>query len=109
MGLDINAGDYLPLDTKSANFDNIADVQMLSPTLLNAYLAAAGEVSRLAVGDPNAAASEDTYQVSRWASQRDHVEGAPRGTRGGLSLVHNFPADGEYLFRVSFHRTYQCY
>ena len=76
---------------------------MLSPTLLNAYLAAAGEVSRLAVGDLNAAASEETYQVSRWASQRDHVEGAPRGTRGGLSLVHNFPADGEYLFRVSFH------
>ena len=32
LALDVNAGDYLPLDTKSANFDNIADVQMLSPT-----------------------------------------------------------------------------
>ena len=103
LGLVIDAGDYLPLDTKSANFDNIADVQMLSPTLLNAYLAAAGEVSRLAVGDADASPSEATYTVSRWASQREHVEGAPRGTRGGLSLVHNFPADGDYLFRVSFH------
>ena len=103
LGLDIDAADYLPLDTKSANFDNIADVQLLSPTLLNAYLSAAGEVSRLALGAADASASEATYTVSRLASQREQVEGAPRGTRGGLSLVHNFPADGEYLFRVSFH------
>ncbi len=32
LGLEIDGGDYLPLDTKSANFDNIADVQLLSPT-----------------------------------------------------------------------------
>ena len=51
LGLDVNAGDYLPLDTKSANFDNIADVQALSPTLLEAYLNAAAAVSRMAVGD----------------------------------------------------------
>jgi hypothetical protein len=54
LGLDIDAADYLPPDTKSANFDNIADVQMLSPTLLDAYLNAAAEISRLAVGDPDA-------------------------------------------------------
>src|SRR5687768_18107606 len=34
LSVEIDAGDYLPLDTKSANFDNIADVQALSPTLL---------------------------------------------------------------------------
>ncbi|MCZ6916921.1 MAG: DUF1592 domain-containing protein [Gemmatimonadetes bacterium] len=103
LALDIDAGDYLPLDTKSANFDNIADAQILSPTLMDAYFRAASEVSRLAVGDPNASASEATYRVSRWSSQRELVEGAPMGTRGGLSVVHNFPADGEYVFRVSFH------
>jgi len=103
LDLDIDAGDYLPLDTKSANFDNIADVQMLSPTLLGGYLSAAGEISRLAVGDPDVTASEATYRVSRWASQREHIDGAPRGTRGGISVAHNFPADGHYRFRVSFH------
>jgi len=41
--------------------------------------------------------------VSRWTSQREHVEGAPYGTRGGVSVVHTFPADGEYRFRVSFY------
>ncbi len=101
--LDIDAGNYLPLDTKSANFDNIADVQLLSPTLMDAYLRAAGEVSRLAVGDAEATASEATFKVSRWESQRDQVEGAPFGTRGGTSVVHNFPADGDYVFKVSFH------
>ncbi|MBT8337064.1 MAG: DUF1592 domain-containing protein [Gemmatimonadetes bacterium] len=100
LALDIDPEAYLPPDTKSANFDNIADVQMLSPTLMDAYLNAAAEVSRLAVGDPGATATEATYKVPRLASQTEYVEGAPFGTRGGLSVVHTFPADGEYRFRV---------
>ncbi len=103
LDLDIDAGEYLPLDTKSANFDNIADAQMLSPTLLEAYLNAASGIARMALGDAGATASETQYQVSRWASQTERVEGAPYGTRGGISVEHNFPADGEYVFRVSFH------
>src|SRR5262245_7480632 len=103
LALDVNAGDYLPLDARSANFDNIADAQLLSPTLMQSYLTAAAEISRLAVGDPAATAREATYPVSRWTSQREHVEGAPYGTRGGLSVIHTFPADGDYRFRVSFY------
>ena len=34
-----------PLDTKSANFDNIADVQGLSTTVMEGYLSAASEIS----------------------------------------------------------------
>ena len=37
LGVDVDAAEYLPLDTKSANFDNIADAQLLSPTLLESY------------------------------------------------------------------------
>jgi hypothetical protein len=103
LGLDIDAGAYLPLDTKSANFDNIADVQTLSPTLLGAYLNAAAEISRLAVGNPNATPAEATYTIPRTASQTEQVEGAPYGTRGGISVVHNFPADGQYSLRISFY------
>jgi hypothetical protein len=102
LGLEIDGGDYLPLDTKSANFDNIADVQLLSPTLLDAYLTAASEITRLAVGNPSAAPSETTYRISRYSSQRERVEGAPFGTRGGVSVEHIFPADGEYIFRMDF-------
>jgi hypothetical protein len=103
LALDVNAGDWLPLDTKSANFDNIADVQLPSATLLDAYLDAASAISRLAVGDPRAGKTSATYKVPRLASQWDQVEGAPAGTRGGISVVHTFPADGEYVFLVTLH------
>lgn len=103
LDLEVNAGSWLPLDTKSANFDNIADVQLPSATLLDAYLDAASEISRLAVGDPKASVSSSTYKLARLASQWDQAEGAPIGTRGGVSAMHTFIADGEYVFAVSLH------
>ena len=103
LTLDVDAGNWLPLDTKSANFDNIADVQTPSATTLDAYFDAASAISRLAVGDPHAAPTSATFNISRLAAQWDHVDGAPMGTRGGLSVVHNFPANGEYVFTVTLH------
>jgi hypothetical protein len=78
---------------------------MLSPTLLDAYLSAASQISRLAVGDKDARPAEKTYEKSGYHSQWDRVEGAPIGTRGGISVVHIFPADGEYRFRLAFDHT----
>jgi hypothetical protein len=103
LGIEINAGDYLPLDTKSANFDNIADVQALSPTLLESYLNAAAAASRMAVGDRKAINTMVTYGSSPFTSQHpwDHVEGTPYGTRGGIVAMHTFPADGMYSFRLN--------
>ena len=103
LALEIDAGKWLPLDTKSANFDNIADAQTPSATLLDAYLDAASEVSRLAVGDPKASVTSVTYKQPRLASQWDRVDGAPIGTRGGIATTHNFPADGEYVFTILLH------
>lgn len=100
LALDIDPEGYLPPDTKSANFDNIADAQLLSPVLMDAYLNTAAEVARMAVGDPQATAAETTYKVPRLASQTEQVDGAPFGTRGGLSVVHTFVADGDYRFRA---------
>ena len=105
LTLEIDAAAYLPSDTKSANFDNIADVQLLSPTLLDAYLKGAAEIARLALGDPHAVPEEATYTVPRLASQWEWVEGAPFGTRGGLSVMHTFPADGDYTFRIRLQPT----
>lgn len=102
LGLEVNAGTYLPLDTKSDNFDNIADVQALSPTLLDSYLRAASDITWLALGNPAATEASHTYTVPKTASQVEHVEGAPFGTRGGISVLHVFPADGDYLFGMNF-------
>jgi hypothetical protein len=38
--------------------------------------------------------------VSSDASQNLHIDGLPFGTRGGLKVRHDFPADGEYKFEV---------
>ena len=103
LAVEVNAESWLPLDTKSANFDNIADAQLPSATVLDAYLDAASDISRLAVGDPRASTATSTYKVARLASQMDLADGAPLGTRGGSSVTHTFPADGEYVFTVTLH------
>ena len=101
--LDVDAGDWLPLDQKSANFDNIADAQALSPTLIEAYLNAAAAISRMAVGDRQATNVDTTYTNAGFVSQHpwDHIDGTPFGTRGGMAVSHVFPADGEYVFEVT--------
>ena len=100
LGLEIDVGTFLPLDTKSANFDNIADVQMPSATVMEGYMRAANHISRMALGDPDAEPNSTRYRLPRTASQKDRVEGAPFGTRGGVSVIHNFPADGKYVFHI---------
>ena len=103
VGIDVDVTAFLPPDTMAHGFDNVADAQLFSPVLMEGYLRAASRVSSLAIGDKNASPTETTYKIDRTASQSDHVPGAPFGTRGGLSVVHNFPADGEYSFRMMLH------
>ncbi|PYR63557.1 MAG: hypothetical protein DMF91_03130, partial [Acidobacteria bacterium] len=103
LDLDVDINAFLPPDTISGGFDNIADVQAFSPTLMEGYLRAASQISRLAVGDRNASPTSVTYKIGRTASQTRHVDGAPMGTRGGISVVHVFPADGDYVIKMSMH------
>jgi hypothetical protein len=70
---------------------------------MESYLRAAAKVTALAIGDKEAAASETNYRVPKTASQLSRVEGAPFGTRGGISQLHTFPADGDYVFKVELH------
>ncbi|MDP3720727.1 MAG: DUF1592 domain-containing protein [Acidobacteriota bacterium] len=103
LNVDVDVTTYLPPDTISHGFDNVADAQTFSPTLMDGYLRAASQISRLAVGDRQASASSTTYKIARAASQMRRVDGAPMGTRGGTSVVHTFPADGHYVFKTSLH------
>jgi len=103
LGIEVDITAFLPADTISDGFDNVADSQVISTTLMEGYLRAASQISRLAVGDRNASASTTTWKVPRTASQMRHVEGAPLGTRGGLSVTHVFPADGDYVFKILLH------
>jgi mono/diheme cytochrome c family protein len=105
LGLDVDVSQWLPPDTMSHNFDNMAAVQDLSPTLLQSYLDAADEISRLAVGDTDATPRSVSYSVGTYTNQMQHVAGTPMGSRGGVSVLHLFPADGTYTFKIVFYGT----
>src|SRR6266508_3664269 len=51
LGISVDVNAFLPPDTISGGFDNVADVQNFSPSLMEGYLRAASHISRLAVGE----------------------------------------------------------
>src|SRR5207248_6927886 len=95
LALDIDAGKYLPSDDSTRGFDNIAGALGISSTLVEAYVSAAGKISRLAIGEPTAPTLV-VYRTPEDTSQDYHIEGLPFGTRGGMLVKHVFPSDGEY-------------
>ena len=99
LALDIDPAKYLPSDDSTRGFDNIAGALSLSPALLEGYANAAAKISRVAMGDVKEP-SLATYRAPADTSQDRHVAGLPFGTRGGLVIQHEFPADGDYVFKV---------
>ena len=100
LALDVDAAALVPADDQSYGFDNIAGVLKVSPTLLERYMRAAREISRLAVGASPMAPAGETFRVVSDLSQYRHRDGLPFGTRGGMSVDYNFPRDGEYDIEV---------
>lgn len=99
LALEVDATKFLPPDDSTHGFDNIAGALTLSPALMEAYLSAAGKISRLAVGDVSAP-TQAVFEVPADTAQNYHIEGLPFGTRGGILIKYQFPADGEYTFKV---------
>jgi mono/diheme cytochrome c family protein len=100
LQLDIDVAQLLPPDDESYGFDNNADVLGISPVLLEQYINASAKIARLAVGDPGIGPVASTYKTRADLSQANRMEGMPLGTRGGLVTKHNFPLDGEYVFKI---------
>jgi mono/diheme cytochrome c family protein len=105
LNLEVDPALLLPPDDAAYGFDNVGDVLGVSPVLLERYMGAAGIVSALAVGDPDAAPSGQTFHIRQDASQDIHLEGMPIGTVGGILAKVTLPLDGEYLFTVRLFRT----
>src|SRR5687768_11680239 len=80
LDLDVDLTAFLPADTISDGFDNVADVQTFSPTLMEGYLRAASRIAMLAIGDPDSSATQATFKLPKTASQMERVDGAPVGT-----------------------------
>jgi hypothetical protein len=99
LGIDPTA--LLPRDDKADGFDNVADVLKVSPAFLEQYLSAARQVSIAALGNVAARPTSRIYHGTAQAQQYVHLEGLPLGTRGGMLIEDDFPADGDYEININ--------
>jgi Protein of unknown function (DUF1592)/Protein of unknown function (DUF1588)/Protein of unknown function (DUF1595)/Protein of unknown function (DUF1587)/Protein of unknown function (DUF1585)/Planctomycete cytochrome C len=113
LALDVDAAALLPEDNVQGHFDNNADALQVSPAFVDQYISAARAIALEALGDANALPVAATYGdpanmvislppqgAPGTGRQQHHLEGMPFGTRGGFSVEHDFPADGEYELTV---------
>ena len=106
LDLDVDVNAFLPPDTMSAGFDNIADVQTFSPTLMEGYLRAASQDldarGRRSQRQPDRSHLQGAAHAVADAARRRHAVGH---ARRHLASMHTFPADGDYTFRIMLHGT----
>ena len=113
IGLDVDAKKLLPDDNVKGNFDNNATALQVSPNFIDQYIYAARSVAMDAIGNRKAPPTTTTFgDVTNMVislppsgapgtgRQQHHLEGMPLGTRGGMLVEPNFPADGEYELTI---------
>jgi hypothetical protein len=99
LGVQVDAEELLPTEIEVEGFDNVAEALSVSPAFLAQFVRAARLIASEAVGSLQAKTAVAYYPPSG-ESQTQYQAGMPPGTRGGVSFVHNFPADGEYRFNL---------
>ncbi|HEU0119573.1 MAG TPA: DUF1592 domain-containing protein [Bryobacteraceae bacterium] len=111
LAVDIRPADEFPNDEAAFGFDNIGDALTLSPVLLEKYLYAAERAVRTAIFGPEkrkpaavhySAPVRINDTVDRPALPKDlfHYDESGLSTRHAFHVLHRFPVDGEYSFRV---------
>jgi hypothetical protein len=106
LGVTLRPGDSFPHDDAGYGFDNIGDVLSVSPVLLEKYLRAAEQVSRAALFGPDPQKPSLTRLQPMGAKIDGSTTVPAEYDETGLSLpnalhvVHRFPVDAEYLFRI---------
>ena len=113
LGYNVDAKALLPDDNRKGHYDNNASALQVSPNFVDQYIYAARAVALDAVGNRKAPPVTTTYgevanmvislppSVAPGTGRQQHrLEGLPFGTRGGMVVEHNFPADGEYELTI---------
>jgi hypothetical protein len=113
LALEIDPATWLPQDPLKDDFDTNAELLQMNATFIDQALMASRSIALLAVGDPKSVPLETTYgsvpnmilslaavPAAGSGNQHRFQDGMPYGTRGGMSTVHNFPADGEYVLTI---------
>ena len=113
LALDIDSAELLPADNVKGRFDNDADALQVSPSFVTQYIDAARAIAQEAIGDLKAPPIATTYGdpanmvislppqgAPGTGRQQHYIPGMPFGTRGGFTVEHDFPADGEYELTI---------
>jgi len=111
LGVDIRPADNFPSDETAFGFDNISDALTLSPVLLEKYLYAAERAVRTAIFGPEKLKPaaihyplpvriNDTVETASLPKDLFNYDRTGLSTRHAAHVVHRFPVDGEYSFRI---------
>jgi hypothetical protein len=111
LGVDIRPADDFPSDESAYGFDNIADALTLSPVLTEKYLYAAERAVRAAIYGPERRKPAMIHYMSpvrlndvvtKPSLPKDlfHYDYSGLSTLHSMHVVHRFPVDGEYSFRL---------
>jgi len=104
LAVEIDEKNMLLADN-SGGFDNLGNLLSVSQVLLENYMTVASQVSSLAVGDPGAQVDSHIYTIDPLLMQHNRMsEDMPFGSRGGMTVRHYFPVDGEYVVNVRLQR-----
>ena len=106
LGVKLRPADEFPQDDSGYGFDNVADVLSLSPVLMEKYMAAAERVTRAALfglGDlqPTLVRVQPPgARIDPSVTPLFDYDVTGLSLPNALHVIHRFPVDGEYLFRV---------
>ncbi|MCX6591278.1 MAG: DUF1592 domain-containing protein [Acidobacteria bacterium] len=111
LAVDIRPADDFPNDESAFGFDNISDALTLSPVLLEKYLYAAERAVRAAVYGPEKLKPamihyptpvriNDTVDKPTLPKDLFNYDLSGLSTRHAAHVIHRFPVDGEYNFRI---------
>ena len=109
LGVTVDPEQILPSEIEVEGFDNIANALGASPAFLEQYITATREVATMAVGTPVPKLASVFHELPDQSAgtfsggsgfARNHIDGFPLGTRGGMKFTHFFPADGEYRLSI---------
>jgi len=102
LGLQIEATTFLPPDDSTHGFDNMAGALGMSPALMEAYISAAGRISRLVMGTESGTSQaefnvpEGTYRIDL-----ETQAGESLGKRPAQTQVNNSDLDSALDFEVT--------
>src|SRR5262249_28548079 len=110
LAIDTDRHSLLPLDEVDQGFDNIGDALSVTPLLMERYMTAARTIGRIALGQTEVRPFSETYELPKFLTQDDRMsDDLPFGSRGGIAIRHDFPADGEYTIKVFLQRNSRDY